>query len=227
MMMYGLCINILTDGAKNYQSDLVSKVYELLDINKLKTSPYHPECDGLTERFNRTLKAMISCFVNDHQNNCDKLLPFLAFAYNTSKHTTTNRTPYEVMFGRQPKIPIDLICDLSTEEEQVNIPELDGISQEELVVKVYVQELREYLTEVFKSVQDTRDIKVEKSRIYHDRNLKPVEYRMDDLVLLNKPQVKKGQSKKLSPKWEGPYIIMEKVGPVNNKIKRTGQQNPK
>ena len=69
MMMYGLCVNILTDGGRNYQSDVLSKVYELLDINKLKTSPYHPECDGLTERFNRTLKTMLSCFVNEHQNN--------------------------------------------------------------------------------------------------------------------------------------------------------------
>ena len=215
MMMYGLCVNILTDGAKNYQSDVLAKVYELLDINKLKTSPYHPECDGLTERFNRSLKTMLSCFVNDHQNNWDELLPYLAYAYNTSTHATTNHTPYEILFGRQPKIPLDLVMNNDTSQNLVDLPDVDNLSQDEVMVKFYVDELKDKLHDVYKIVAQNRDVKVDKSRIYHDRNIKPGIYEVGDLVLFNKPLIKKGQSKKLAYKWEGPFSIVEKVGPVN------------
>ena len=133
MMIHGLFINILTDGAKNFQSELLSRIYELLDIHKLKTSPYHPECDGLTERFNRTLKTMLSCFVNEHQNDWDEYLQYLAYAYNTSTHATTNHTPFEVVYGRKPKISLDLIIENEAEPND-EIYELDEASQESLVV---------------------------------------------------------------------------------------------
>ncbi|RNA00570.1 hypothetical protein BpHYR1_041737, partial [Brachionus plicatilis] len=66
-----------------------------------------------------------------------------------------------------------------------------------VMVKFYVDELKEKLHEVYKCVAQNRDVKVEKSRIYHDHNIKPVTYEVGDLVLLNKPLIKKGQSKKL------------------------------
>ena len=75
----------------------------MLDINQLKTTAYHPQCDGLTERFNRTLKTMISCYFNENQNDWDELLPFLAFAYNTSTHSTTNFTPGELVMLDVPR----------------------------------------------------------------------------------------------------------------------------
>ena len=220
MMIHGLYINILTDGAKNFQSELLSKIYELLDIHKLKTSPYHPECDGLTERFNRTLKTMLSCFVNEHQNDWDEYLQYMAYAYNTSTHATTNHTPFEVVYGRKPKIPLDLIIE---DEKNDEIYELDESSQGSIVVKLFVGDLQEKLREVYKNVEKNRDFMVDKSRIQHDRKIKPVEYKIDDMVMLNQPQIKKGLSKKLSPKWEGPFIIQERVGPVNYKIKRFNQ----
>ncbi|CAF0811964.1 unnamed protein product [Brachionus calyciflorus] len=99
----------------NFQSELLRKIYDLLDIHQLKTTAFHPESDGLTERFNRTLKTMIACYVNENQNNWDKLLPFLSFAYNTSTHSTTNHSPYEVIYYRKPKIRIDLIIAKSAE----------------------------------------------------------------------------------------------------------------
>ncbi|CAF1054648.1 unnamed protein product [Brachionus calyciflorus] len=118
MMTHGLFVNILTDCTKNFQSELLSKIYELLDIYKLKTSPYHPECDGLTERFNRTLKTILSCFVNENQNDWNEYLQYLTYAYNTSTHATINHTPFEVVYGRKPKIPLDLVMENETETNE-------------------------------------------------------------------------------------------------------------
>ena len=86
---HGIPDAILTDQGRNYQSKLIAELWDMLDVHKLRTTPFHPQCDGLTERFNRTLKRMITCFINKQHDNWDELLPMLSLAYNTSVHTTT------------------------------------------------------------------------------------------------------------------------------------------
>jgi len=154
------------------------KIYDLLDIHQLKTTAYHPECDGLTERFNRTLKTMIACYVNENQNNWDELLPFLSYAYNTSTHSTTNHSPYEVIFGRKPKIPIDLIIAESAEYNEegevtvdLNATETENNYNEKSQVYQYVSELREKFKEVFNCVQTITNSKIEKVKFITNATL--------------------------------------------------------
>ena len=92
---------IITDQGTNYQSNLRSELYEVLDIEKARTSPYHPD----SERGNRTNKAALTALVNETQDIWDVMLSFIQFAYNSSIHATTRCTPYELMYGRQPRIP--------------------------------------------------------------------------------------------------------------------------
>ena len=108
MLKFGICDSILSDQGKNYQSLLLEAVYELLDVKQLRTTPYHPECDGLSERFIQTMKQMLMCYVNDKGDDWFMFLDQLAFAYNTASQSTTNHTPFELMFGRKPKLPLDL-----------------------------------------------------------------------------------------------------------------------
>ncbi|CAF0910711.1 unnamed protein product [Brachionus calyciflorus] len=141
---------------------------------------------------------------------------------NTSTNGTTNHTPFEVVYGRKPKISLDLVIENETETNE-EIYELAETDKESLVVKILVDELQEKLREVYKNVEQNRDYMVEKSRIQNDRNIKPVEYKVEDMlkhVMLKQPRMKKGLSKKLSPKWDCPYIIQDKLGPVNYKIKK-------
>ena len=107
--IHGVPNKLLSDQGKNYQSELLKCVYDLLDIRQLRTSPFHPQCDGLSERFNRTLLSMLSSVIADNQKNWDVLLQKLAFAYRTSVHKTTGFTPFEMVYGRRPKIPSDLV----------------------------------------------------------------------------------------------------------------------
>ncbi|RNA18209.1 Transposon Ty3-I Gag-Pol, partial [Brachionus plicatilis] len=64
------------------------------------------------------LKTMLSCFVDDNQNNWDELLPYLAYDYNTSTHATTNCTPYEVVYARKSKIPLDLVMEMNQAQDE-------------------------------------------------------------------------------------------------------------
>lgn len=68
---------IVTDQGTNFMSELLKQVYKLLGIRRVQTTPYHPQTDGLTERFNQTLKQMLRKFVNDTGSDWDQWLPFL------------------------------------------------------------------------------------------------------------------------------------------------------
>ena len=97
---YSCPIRILTDQGKCFEAELFKELLALLDIDKSRTTPYHPQCDGLTERFNRTLESMLRCFIQENLEDWDEYLQPLAFAYNTAIHATTGVSPFQMMFGR-------------------------------------------------------------------------------------------------------------------------------
>ena len=70
---FGIAENILTDQGAYFQSQLIAELMDLLDTHRLRTSPYHPQTDGITERLNRTLKTMITHFANEEQSNWDEI----------------------------------------------------------------------------------------------------------------------------------------------------------
>ena len=78
----------------------------MLDIKKTRTTAYHPQSDGLVERFNRTLLGMLSMMVKEDEQGWDLLLPTLLLA---SHYATTGVTPFELMFGRNLHLPEDVL----------------------------------------------------------------------------------------------------------------------
>ena len=88
---------------------MVHKLSELLGTVKTKTTPYYPRSDGLVERFNRTLLAMLAMFVSCEHDNWDDLLPFMMLAYNTTVHTSTGFTPHRRVFGEECSLPGNLV----------------------------------------------------------------------------------------------------------------------
>ena len=85
----GIPREILTDQGSNFMSNLLSELYRLMQIKPIRTSPYHPETDGLVERFNGTLKAMLRKAAVGEGKDWDKLLPFVLFAYREVPQAST------------------------------------------------------------------------------------------------------------------------------------------
>jgi transposase InsO family protein len=92
---YGVPEIILSDQGTNFQSQVLVELWDLLDVRRVRTSPLHPQTDGLSERFNQTLRKMLAAYVSEKQNDWDQYLAPLCFAYNTAVHTTTRCTPFE------------------------------------------------------------------------------------------------------------------------------------
>ncbi|KAJ0392607.1 hypothetical protein P43SY_003150 [Pythium insidiosum] len=109
VFQHGPFRELLADGAAELQSETVNQLVVLLQAKQTTPVAYRPNLMGLIERFNRTWKDMVAIYVSEHQNDWDEWLPALAHAYNTAKHTTTGYAPYQLMYGREPRLPRDLL----------------------------------------------------------------------------------------------------------------------
>ena len=105
-----------TDQGKNFDSILMKEICRLLGMQKTRTSPYHPQSDGLVERLNRTLLSMVSTLAEEESKNWDLNLPLLMLAYRTSVQETTGASPYSLMFGRETRMPVDIMFGRPPEE---------------------------------------------------------------------------------------------------------------
>ena len=106
---YGAPISLHTDQGPQFTSQLFTHVCDLLGIYKTRTSPYRPQSDGLVERMNRTLAAMLSVHVDSHHSDWDVHLQRCSFAYRSSVHSSTDETPAMLMFGHKLRLPMDIM----------------------------------------------------------------------------------------------------------------------
>ena len=95
---------ILTDQGTNFTSQLLAEIYRLLHVDALRTSPYHPQTDGLVERFNGTLKEMLKKTASADGKDWDKLLPYVLFAYWEVPQESTGFSPFELLYGREVRV---------------------------------------------------------------------------------------------------------------------------
>lgn len=102
--VFGIPEQILSDQGKEYNSMLMDSICQLLDIERLKTTPYHPQCDGQSEKAVEQIKKMIRGHIDEDQEHWDLGLTQLCFSYNSSIHETTGYSPFYIMFGSECRI---------------------------------------------------------------------------------------------------------------------------
>ena len=105
----GITREILSNQGTNFMSQLLKEIYWLLHVHPIRTTPYHPQTDGLVERFNRTLKAMLKKVASEEGRDWDILLPYILFAYREVPQATTGFSPFELVFGREVRGPLDVL----------------------------------------------------------------------------------------------------------------------
>ena len=103
---YGIPAVILSDQGSHFRNQLMDNLTRLIGYNHIYTTPYHPQSNGLVERFNATFVPQISKLQDSQDNNWDEYLQGVVFAYNTGIHKTTRYSPYELLYGRAARLSI-------------------------------------------------------------------------------------------------------------------------
>ena len=108
----GIPREVLTDQGKQFTSDLMKEVGRLLSIKQLTTTPYHPACNGLVERFNGTLKPMLRKLSEEQPKQWDRYIPALLFAYRETVQESTGFSPFQLLYGRHVRGPLSILKQL-------------------------------------------------------------------------------------------------------------------
>lgn len=198
---YGAPETILSDQGTNFLSATFKEMCKLLRIRKIQTTAYHPESNGALERSHRTLAEYLKNYIGEDQENWDEWLPYAMFTYNTTPHTATGLSPYALIFGREAELPMAVIQPLRS-------------------TYAYAQELRERLRASWTIARNNLQAAKEKSKQFFDKSAQKINFQRGDKVLLHDQTVRRGRSAKLTPKWTGPFEIIEQKSDVNFLIKK-------
>ncbi|XP_069139202.1 uncharacterized protein [Argopecten irradians] len=112
----GVPSEMLTDQGAQFTSEMMREVSRLLSIRRLTTTPYHPMCNGLVERFNGTLKQMLRRMCSERPRDWDKYLSALLFAYREVPQESLGFSPFELLYGRTIRGPMMILKELLTKE---------------------------------------------------------------------------------------------------------------
>ena len=199
----GIPEEILTDQGANFTSQLLKEVYNLLGVHSIRTSPYHPQTDGLVERFNQTLKSMLRRSATQEGKDWDKLIPYLLFAYREVPQASTGFSPFELIYGRPVRGPLDILKESW---------ETSNRSDESIVS--YVLTMREKLEKMSELVQENLTRAQQQQKRWYDQTAREREFTSGDQVLVLLPT----STSKLLAQWQGPYSVVKRVGKVNYKV---------
>ena len=197
---YGFPKRIHSDQGPNFESKLIKELCTITGMEKSRTTPYHPMCNGVTERFNRTLLGMLGTLTKEQKSDWKKYLGPLVHAYNSMRQDTTGQTPYFLMFGRQPRLPIDIAFGLRNNSSQRQS------------MSSYVSKMRDRLQKSYELATKATQKAQQRQKSHYDLRSRGGKVEVDDLVLVK--IVAFDGKHKLANKWEEePYRVLRQPNP--------------
>ena len=192
--LHGLPSSITTDRGSIFTSKYHDSLCYALKIKLKLSTAYHPQTDGQTERQNSTMEQYLRAFVNFEQNNWVELLPMAEFAYNNSKHASTQMSPFEAMQGYTPRMSFEDPANFKAKSKSAN-------------------EHARYLAELLNVLKTNLAHAQEQQAKYKDARTKTsVEFQVGSYVNLNAKNIRTKRNKKLEWKSFGPFKVLETIG---------------
>eukprot|EP00731_Ephydatia_muelleri_P022827 Em0015g410a len=201
---HGCCKVKISDQGREFVNQVNDELCRLCGIQCNMTSAYHPQSNGLDERFNQTLQRQLLKFVESEQNSWDQFLDAILFSYRVSCQDSTKHSPFYLVYDRQPRLPIEFTMKCPGASERCDKPE-DGLQQTiiECNIKTMVDVRKKALEKIMKAQG--------RQKVYYDQvHCKDREkYKVGTLVLLKNSKKHSKKGSKMEPNWTGPYLIHE------------------
>ncbi|HRP36576.1 MAG TPA: reverse transcriptase domain-containing protein [Candidatus Dojkabacteria bacterium] len=191
---------ICTDGGVEFDG-LLRTICEMMKVQKHTTTPYHPQGNGQVEAKNQVFINMLSKHVALRQTEWDEMISMVTLEYNCTTHQVTNEVPYFMVYGREPRTPIDLFFKINLNDKQLINPEW----RKELIIKI------------FDSVNEAKHRIKEQQKISRERIIKNISTRTfsvgEEVWIRVMPRTEKEKKdeerKKLKFRWDGPWKIQD------------------
>jgi hypothetical protein len=189
---FGTPVQIHSDNGKEFVNKLSKELFTLLGIKHTTTTPAHPQCNAQVEVFNKTVAKYLASFVDNTTLDWEQYVPALMFSYNTSYHSTTHTTPYELLYGMKPRTP--------------SLPAAD------IERKFYGESFASERLQILQKAREIAKNNIEQSqtkyKAQHDKNAQPHDFSIGQQVWYSQTDFL-NVNRKLAPKWLGPAIIVE------------------
>ena len=202
---HGIPEELLSDRGTNFLSDLILSICEILGVKKLNTSGYHPQCDGLVEKFNSTLINLIAKCCESRKHDWDTYLPMLMFAYRSSVQESTRESPFYLLYGREPRIPTSTV--LTQSRSVYNVDPDD-----------YKTELVVGLGESWRLAREHIEKAQDSQKRHYDAGRAEVDLKVGERVMVYMPSEVQGQDRKLARPFHGPYRVLS-LTPTNAEVR--------
>ncbi|KAG1953594.1 interleukin-1 receptor accessory protein-like 1-A [Pimephales promelas] len=192
---YGIPEKLHSDQGPDFESRIIRELCELIGTKKVRTTPYHPRGNPV-ERFNRTLLNMLGTLENKKKSQWRDYVRPLVHAYNCTKNEVTGFTPYELMFGRQPRLPVDLAFGLPVNHQP------GSHSQ-------YVRNLKSQLQDSYRAATETAKKTAYRNKARFDKHVVNSTLEEGDRVLVRNVRLR--GKHKLADRWEsGVYVVLKR-----------------
>ena len=191
---YGVPVSILSDQGTHFRNQLMESMAQLLGYNHIFSTVYHPQSNGMVERFNATFIPQLAKLHDRENNNWDEYLQPVVFAYNTGVHAATQHSPFKLQFGCESRMPTD------TTSNYVFYKPSD-----------YYNQLKKSLTLIHQNARNQSNYSHMISKKHYDKNRSDPQYEINDKVLVRIH----GSRSKLDPRYSIiPKKIIEKQHPT-------------
>ena len=202
VQLHRIPISIISDRDLRFTSRFWGKLQEALGTQLNFSTMFHPQMDGQLERVIQVLEDMLRSCVIDYKGSWDRHIPLVEFMYNNSFQLSIGMTPYEALYGRKCRTPL---CWTELSEKKIIGPDL-------------IQETEEKV----KMIRERLKVATDRQKSYADMRRKDIRYEIGKKAFLKVSPWKKvmrfGKNGMLSPRFIGPYEVIEKVGPVEYRL---------
>uniref|UniRef100_A0A2N9I7E9 RNA-directed DNA polymerase n=1 Tax=Fagus sylvatica TaxID=28930 RepID=A0A2N9I7E9_FAGSY len=208
--LHGVPRSIVSDRDVKFLSYFWKVLWGKLGTKLLFSTTCHPQTDGQTEVVNRTLSTLLRTIIQKNLKNWEDCLPFIEFAYNRSVHSTTEFSPFEIVYGFNPLTPLDLLP-LPVNERT----SLDGQKKAEMVKKLH------------ESVRQHIEKKNEQYANKANKGRRQVIFQPGDWVWVHmrKERFPARRRSKLHPRGDGPFQVLERINDNAYKLDLPGEYN--
>ena len=200
ILRFGFPAKIHHDQGGEFENKLLNNLENLCGVGHCRTTPYHPQGNGQVERFNRTLLNMLRTLPEKEKSRWKDHVNKVVHAYNCTHNDTTGFSPFFQLFGRQPRLPIDLIFKSKTPSTKQEYPQF---------VKQWEDAMREAYQRAGRKINE-RGVRAKKT---YDRWVRSSVLEPEDRVLVRNISECGGPGKLRSFSEDDIHVVIKRKGP--------------